>query len=180
MRINVFISDMNVIGVELNDNRHIEIIADGLPLYHGRQLAIDVTFGSALSGTGLPRLGSEHNDGAILTDAKRQKHRTYHDVVVSDRCHLLVAGMETGGRCSEELMAFLRKLAKIKASSAPPILHKATAMVLERRWKGLLAVACHRAYAQSLLQDVLGASQCDGGDIAIFLHGVTYSKSPPM
>ena len=36
VRTNVFIRDMNVGGVDLNDNRHIEIIADGLPLYHGR------------------------------------------------------------------------------------------------------------------------------------------------
>ena len=75
----------------------------------------------------------------------------------------MVAGMETGGRSSSELVAFLRHLAKFKAESAPPILRKASAMVLERRWKGFLAVACQRVYAQSLLQDVMGAGQCDGG-----------------
>ena len=165
VRTNVYIRDMNVGSVDLNDNRHIEIIADGIPLYHGRQLAIDVTFVSPLSRDGQPRLGSEHNDGAALADAKRTKHNTYYDVVASNRCHLLVAGMETGGRCSTELLGFIRELAKVKAKTAPPILHKATAMALERRWKGLLAAASHRAYAQSLLQDVMGVSQCDGGDL---------------
>ena len=38
-----------------NDNRRIEIVADGLPLFHGAQVAVDTTMVSALRADGNPR-----------------------------------------------------------------------------------------------------------------------------
>ena len=43
VRTNQFLRDLNLQEISSNDGRRIEIICDGLPLYHGRQLAIDAT-----------------------------------------------------------------------------------------------------------------------------------------
>ena len=101
VRTNVYVRDLNVPDVDLDDNRHIEVIAEGLPLYHGRQLAVDAALVSPLTIGGNPRLRND-DDGAVLKDTATKKRNHYADVNASRRCHLLVAGMETGGRWSEE------------------------------------------------------------------------------
>ena len=40
--------------------------------------------------------------GAALQDARRRKERTYPELIGSRRCRLVVLGIETGGRWSEE------------------------------------------------------------------------------
>ena len=42
------------------DNRHLEVVADGLPLFHGAQLALDTTMAT---------------DGAALEQARRKEFR---------------------------------------------------------------------------------------------------------
>ena len=67
---------LNVRVHDLLDNRRIEIIADGLPLFHGAQLAVDTTMVSALHADGNPRRQSDVLDGAILTRKRANLPRT--------------------------------------------------------------------------------------------------------
>ena len=166
VNVNVYVRDLNIpTDSSLSPNRQIEVIVDGLPLYHGRQLAIDATLVGPLSKNGLPRLGSHLRDGASLRHARQNKYNTYRDIVASRRCHLLVAGMEIGGRWSNEFLGFVRQLAEHKARSAPRLLHKATVSILNRRWQGMIAVATQRSFAMSLLLDTMGPSPCPDGSL---------------
>ena len=47
----------------------------------------------ALNARGCAR-SSSHTDGAILTFARNDKERKYHELLASDRCHLIVVAME--------------------------------------------------------------------------------------
>ena len=51
VRCNVELRDMNL-TVPATDEREVEVVASGLPLQHGAQLAIDVTLRSALTSFG--------------------------------------------------------------------------------------------------------------------------------
>ena len=51
---NEFVRDMNVVTTP-DDTRRIEVIANGLPFYNGKQIAIDTTIVSALTGAGVRR-----------------------------------------------------------------------------------------------------------------------------
>ena len=61
------------------------------------QLAVDITHRSALGACGGARPNASHADGVVLTVARRDKERKYHELV-SERCRLVVVAMETGGR----------------------------------------------------------------------------------
>ena len=54
VRFNAKLVDMNI-AVPADDARAVEVLASGLPLFHGAQLAVDITLRSALTATGLPR-----------------------------------------------------------------------------------------------------------------------------
>ena len=56
---NVRVSDMNI-DVPVSDARRIEVVANGLPLWHGAQLAIDATVVSPVTRTGSARPGRGH------------------------------------------------------------------------------------------------------------------------
>ena len=57
--LNVRVQDLDLFPLGSHDNRRIEIIADGLPLFHGAQLAVDTTMVSALRADGNPRHRSD-------------------------------------------------------------------------------------------------------------------------
>ena len=54
MKENQLLRDLNIV-VLVTDQRRIEVIANGLPFWCGKQLAIDTTVVSALSGRGVAR-----------------------------------------------------------------------------------------------------------------------------
>ena len=54
VRCNAKLVDMNV-AVHANDERAVEVLASGLPLFHGAQLAVDITLRCALTASGTPR-----------------------------------------------------------------------------------------------------------------------------
>ena len=93
VRTNKLVRDLNVPRVSVNDQRRIEVIADGLPLYGGAQIAIDTTLVSVLTRGGQPRMHSDSQDGVAVEAARRKKEtRTYADVAQSGRCRdVLVA-----------------------------------------------------------------------------------------
>ena len=66
------VRDLNV-GSVPGDDRRIEVIANGLPLWGGMQLAVDTTLVSALSSTGDPRRYQNRAEGAALRQARRAK-----------------------------------------------------------------------------------------------------------
>ena len=58
VRRNVRVRDLTIEVVDPRDERRIEVIVDGLPLFHGAQLAVDCTLVCALRRNGQPRPGA--------------------------------------------------------------------------------------------------------------------------
>ena len=134
VRCNVRLRDMNVV-VSTTDIRSIEVLATGLPLHHGAQLAVDITLRSASHAC--PSAATV--DGAVLVKARADKERKYAELVNRDRCRLVVVGVETGGRWSDEAVTFLDHLASARAREAPPILRGSAFFMWRRRCgRGLL------------------------------------------
>ena len=116
---NVFLRDLNL-DAPVADARRIEVVANGLPLWHGVQLAVDTTLVSPVRRDGTARLHAAVRPGVALQAASRRKRvRTYPEVVRAQRCRLVVFGLEVGGRWSAEAFYFLRKLARSRARDAP-------------------------------------------------------------
>ena len=105
--------------VDRVDDRRLEVVANGLPLWNGQQLAVDTTLVSPLSGEGVPNRRGGRYAGATLALARRRKERAYPELLRSDRCRLVVLAVEVGGRWSEEAASFVRALARAKAREAP-------------------------------------------------------------
>ena len=73
---NVFIRDLELAEFNAFDNRRVEVIADGLTLWQGAQLAIDTTLVSPLRGDGSARPRAADHNGAALQEARRKKETT--------------------------------------------------------------------------------------------------------
>ena len=80
MGINILVRNMDLVPQGRQDSRRLEVVADGLPLFHGAQLAIDTTLVSPVGRDGLPRPRCVREDGAALTIARRRKERTYPEL----------------------------------------------------------------------------------------------------
>ena len=103
VRFNAKLVDMNR-AVPADDAREVEVLASGLPLFYGAQLAVDITLRSALTATGLPRPGAAVVDGIV-----------HSELLHGDRCGLAVVALETGGRWSLEAVDFIERLAMARA-----------------------------------------------------------------
>ena len=150
VRERVRLKDLNA-GVPANDEREIEMVASGLPCRRGRQLAVDVTLRSVLSASGQPKARAQWCDGAVASDARRDKERAYPELAAGDRCALVVVAVEAGGRFSSETCAFLRELAGARAEAYPRYLRASAAAAQLRRWSKMLSISVARALAESLL-----------------------------
>ena len=156
---NTRLSDLNLDHINRHDDRRIEVIANGLPLWGGAQLAVDTTLVSPLTSSSQPRRRAGQYAGAALQDARKAKERTYPELLRSRRCRLVVLAIETGGRWSPEATTFLRLLAQTKARAVPHILRKAVEASLLSRWSAILTHAAQHAFAASLLDlDCAGTS----------------------
>ena len=117
---NVMLRDLDLLPQDRPDTRRLEVVADGLPLHHGAQLAIDTTMVSPLRRDGVPRPRSMMVDGASLATARRRKERRYPELSGQfGRARLVVLACEVGGRWSDETRDFLRHLAKAKVRGEP-------------------------------------------------------------
>ena len=58
----------------------LEVVADGLSLFHGSQLAIDTTMVSVVRADGAPRRQCAGRDGAALDQARRTKELRYPEL----------------------------------------------------------------------------------------------------
>ena len=161
--VNAFVRDLNIDAAP-GDGRRLEVVANGLPLWGGAQIAVDTTLVSPVQRDGLPRPRAAEVDGVALQAAELKKRTTYRDVVSSRRCRLVVMALEVGGRWSEEAIRFIQLLARAKARSQPAILRKAAEECYRRRWTGLVAMAAQRAFAASLLGGPLGGLACVDGE----------------
>ena len=96
--------------------RRIEVIANGLPLWGGAQLAVDTTL------SGAARRHKWQCRGAALRIAWRAREHTYPELLRSYRCWLVVLTMEAGGRWSPEA----EHLVHCRARALPRPLRPAT------------------------------------------------------
>ena len=152
VRTNTFVRDLDLAGVNVLDGRRLEVVADGLTLRHGTQLAIDTTLVSPLHRDGTARRTAADRDGAAPLQARRTKETTYPELSgEGGRARLVVLAAEVGGRWSEDTAQFLRALAKASARTAPLILQNRVKAAWLRRWSGVLACSAARAFAWSLL-----------------------------
>ncbi|OLQ08844.1 hypothetical protein AK812_SmicGene7597 [Symbiodinium microadriaticum] len=146
------LADMNL-DVPVADERRIEVVANGLPLWHGSQLALDATIVSPLTRRGEAHPRADVQPGcAVAAAARRKRCQTYPELGRARRCRLVVVGIETGGRFGTEAVQLLRLLARHRADSVPAHLRPAAITSWVARWSGLLAVAAQRAYAATLLE----------------------------
>ena len=148
---NTRIADLNIQAVHHQDDRRIEVIANGLPLWNGTQLAIDTTLVSPLTSNGQPRTRAGTYAGTAVREARRAKERTYPELLGSGRCRLVVLALEIGGRWSDEAAQFLKLLAQSKAQTVPAPLRPSTTAALLARWSAILTRAAMHAFASSLL-----------------------------
>ena len=82
---NAMLRDMNL-AVEANDDRAIEVLASGLPLFFGALLAVDITVCCAFAAEGTAQPGAARVDGAVCTRAREDKEPTYSELLSGDRC----------------------------------------------------------------------------------------------
>ena len=149
---NIFVRDLDITAPNAMDNRRLEVVADGLPLFGGAQLAVDTTMVSPLRGDGSPHRGAAERDGVVLVAARRRKERTYPELMAPrSRARLVVLAMEVGGKRSPEALTFIRLLAKAKTRHEPNLMRKRVEQAWRMRWCSLLGCAA-RALAMSLLE----------------------------
>ena len=153
VRTNAFVRDLDVPMANAGDGRRLEVVVDGLPLFGGRQLAVDTTLVCALHEDGRPRSGAAERDGVALMAARRAKERRYPEFVgVQARARLVVLAVEVGCRFSKETNGFLTGLAKSRARSEIPLMRKRVEQAWRLRWSWLLGCAAAKAVAASLLE----------------------------
>ena len=74
----VALRDLNL-DVPAGDGR-IEVVANGLPIWQGAQIAVDATIVSPVRRDGQPRPRADHQPGLALDQAVDRKHRAYPEL----------------------------------------------------------------------------------------------------
>ena len=160
---NTCLRDLNVDSLRRGDRR-LEVIANGLPLFHGAQIAVDTTLVSPIKRNDRPQPRTDTTPGTWLVEARKRKNNTYPELVNGRRCRLVVLAAEVGGRWSSETADFLRSLSRARARAVPDGLRAGTARAFLSRWSAFLSVTAQRAFAASLLGEPLAGTTCvDGG-----------------
>ena len=90
---------MNIMNIDVpvSDDRRIEVVANGLPMWHGAQQAVDATIVSPVTRAGDAQPGADVHPGRAVDGARRKRHQTYPELVRARRCRLVVVGVEVGG-----------------------------------------------------------------------------------
>ena len=117
----VRVSDLDLPPRGAHDQRRLEVVADGLPLFHGAQLAIDN--GVSSEGDGRPGPQCARVDGAALVRARRRKETTYNELSGA-RQWLVVLACEVGGRWSGECQNFRRRRSGMNPQRSPRLAAK--------------------------------------------------------
>ena len=152
VRTNVIVRDLDLGAFNRLDGRRLEIIADGLPLQRGAQLAVDTTPVSPIKADGTARRHAARRNGFALEAARKAKERKYSELAGrGGRARLVVVGAEVGGRFSSETSQFLRGLVSAKVRGVPPLLKRKAAAAWMRRWSSMLGCVVANSFALSLL-----------------------------
>ena len=77
---NVFVRDMDIASFDNLDGQQLEVVADGLPVHGGAQVAIDTTMVSPLHSNGVDRRGASVKKGLALEAARKRKEMTYPEL----------------------------------------------------------------------------------------------------
>ena len=151
--VNVAVCDLDIGVLDRADERPLEVVADGLPLFHGAQIAVDMTLVSVLRREGTPHPRCANEDGAALAQARRRKELRYCELAGQHgRAKLVFLASEVGGRWSEEYRQFLCQLASAKTRNESKVLRSRARQAWLHRWRSLLACSSARAFAMSLLE----------------------------
>ena len=164
------------LSVDPEDNRRVDVLVEGLPLYFGRPLFCDTTLRSPLKGDGTPHPRAARKDGAVLERAIQDKERKYGDVARSELAELVVLACEVGGRWHETAVELVRQLAKLKVRNVHPLLRRSVQLAWSDRWWSLLGVAVQDALAGSLLAPngkklVLDRADAETPELDLLLDG---------
>ena len=159
---NVFLRDTNLPDIRADDGRRLEVVATGLPLTRGVPLGCDCTMVSPLHANGSPWAGADTRGGTAIERGERDKARTYHELVNSDRLLLITLACEVGGRWSDTCRNTIRQLAAAKARAAPQHLRRSAQLAWSSRWWAMLSVSAQGALAAAILDDAV--SVLDGHD----------------
>ena len=161
---NAALRELNLEGVPPGDERRLEVVANGLPLWHGAQVAVDATLVAPVRRNGTAAPFTNEEDGVALHRAARRKRRTYPEFEGAGRCQLVVFGIEVGGRWSQEAPDFIRLLARARGRAVPELVRRSAELAWRNRWSALIAVATQRALAASLLELPLEQAGCWDGE----------------
>ena len=172
---NVLLRDLNTHSSRTDEWRS-EVIANGLPLWNGSQLAIDTPLVSPLTSQTEPRRHQQSTAGAALRIARRAKERTYPELVGGGRARLVVVAIELGGRWSTEAAILLRLLSRHKTQSIPILLRPAARHAWISRWAAHLSAAAMRSFACSLLHLPASTTNIDGPEPPL---GDLLTQHPP-
>ena len=138
---NIFVRDLDVVAARAEDQRRIEVIAEGLPVFHGAPLRAD----------GEPHRQCLDTDGAALDAVRRRKARTYPELAGGrGRVKLVVLASEIGGRFRWNADVHPSTRART-APSLKPLRTRAHQSWMHL-WGSLLVCAAARAFASSLLE----------------------------
>ena len=138
--------DLAVPGVSALDQRELNVVARGLPLFGGRTIGVDATLRSPLSAAGAVRFGSHQRDGATFSVARQDKEHKYPELAgQAHQIKFVVGACEIGGRCNQESVDLVRALVLHRAATAAPASRASLRSCLARRYWGILFIATQRA-----------------------------------
>ena len=94
---NMFVRDMDLANFNALDNRRVEVVADGLTLWRGAQLAMDTILVSPLCRDGSKRRRAADHHGAALEAVRKRKEDTNPELTgEGGRARLVVLAAEEG------------------------------------------------------------------------------------
>ena len=147
---NVPIGSLQVAGVDRNDQRRLDGVGWGLPLFDGVKVVMDATIRAPLTSNGLPALNADRVDGSTFVRARYDKKSAYPELHNTHSCRFLTLACGTGGRWSQECEQLVRGLAKHKGNQYPEALRKSMQLTYTNRFWCLLSVAALKGIAASL------------------------------
>ena len=100
------VRDFDFASPQRSDVRRLEVVAEGLTLFRGCQLAIDATVVSPRHSDGTHRRRADATDGQVLGEARKLKERTHPELCQAGRACAIGGGHRRGrGRWSQETKA---------------------------------------------------------------------------
>ena len=129
---------------------------------------MDIKLRCALNSFGEATPNAATVNGATLLRARRDKETKCWELVHESKCQLIVVGIETGGRWSDEALRFVEQMAHARSREAAPALRRSAFLAWRRRWSRMISISCGRAFASSLVSSPAESLQVIDGAIRDF------------